>query len=225
MDAAALETRLREDRLDDTMEPYLWSQDTLFRHLNDAVSQACRRARLLVDARTAATCTIAITAGTALYALHPSVLAIKSAQLDLATEPLGLTTVKRRHRTRPGWLTDTARDEPAVAVVDYSDGYIRLDPIPAEADTLRLVVWRMPLDAELIEAGGDDPAIPEHMHEDLLDWVEHRCYSLADAETRDPQRAADAYTRFEAKFGQLPTHHAVRLWGVSPIRGTRAEYL
>ena len=225
MNARQLIARIRSSRIDDTVEPYLWSDEVLLGHIDDAVSQVVRRTRLLTDATTAAVTQITLTAGTAAYRLHSKVLAIKQAQIDQYEGTLALTTIKRHNRTRPGWWLDTDTSPPRYIIVDFADGTIRLDPIPDAAGTLRMIVWRMPLDNERIERLSDEPPIPEHMHEDLGDWVEHRCYSLADAETRDLNRAADAERRFTARFGPLPTHEAIRLWGVSPMRGTNAEFL
>lgn len=225
MRAGQLISQLRSSRIDDTVVPYLWSDEVLLGYYDDAVSQAVRRMRLLTDATTPKVTQIAITAGTAAYRLHPKVLAIKQAQISNTEGPLRLTTIKRHNKVRPGWWGDTNTAPPRHIIVDFADGMIRLDPVPDAAGTLSMIVWRMPLDNERIERPSDEPPFAEHLHEDLHDWVEHRCFSLADAETRDLNRAAEAERRFTQRFGPLPSHESIRLWGVSPLRGTTAELL
>lgn len=224
MNLGQLRSLLRTSRLDDTAQPPLWSDETLNAHIADAVRQACMRARLLIDAQTASVTKINVTAGTATYALHPSILSIRNARLPDG-RALDIVPLKWMDRELPGWQSDGSTQTPWYLIPDENPGMVRLYPIPAEAVQLSLSVWRMPLEAEAVEGDSDDPPIPEHMHIDLLDWAEHLAYSLADAETRDPARSDAAAARFTAKFGPLPSWASMVLWGRAPRRGSRPEFV
>lgn len=224
MNLEQLEAKLRSERLDDTVEPYLYSSARVRDALNDAVRQAAIRKRLLLDRSTEECCSYAVAAEDANVFLHPRVLAVRSARWSGTATPLTLTTLKRMDRDRPDWPSEPAKD-PTHLIVDAQTGYVVLWPTPAAAGTLSLAVWRAPLESEELEEGDDEPVIDETFHIDLLDWAEHQCYLNKDGEAGDAQRAADAAARFTAKFGRLPTAHEIKCWALSPRRGQRAEFL
>lgn len=215
MEAQGLIDRLRRAWLDDTSTPYLWEDEELFGHLNEAVKQACLRKRALHERDSTPVCHYPLTAGVADVTLHPAVLAVRTARLASGGRPLTLITLRRMDRMRPDW-PDHARGTPTHLILDAQERRVTLYPTPAVADTLKLAVWRMPLESERIDAGSDEPVIDPLYHEDLLDWVAHLAFAKPDSETQDLQRSAVYAERFTAKFGSLPDARAVRLWGLSP---------
>lgn len=226
MEAGDLLTKFRV-RVDDLAEPPLYSDEEAYAFLNDAVRQAALRKRLLLDNSTSDVCVYAVDAGTegiATVALHSRVLAVRSARWSGSTTPLALTTLKVMDQDRPEWPTETA-GLPTRLIVDRESGKIDLWPVPAEAGTLTLAVWRLPLDTEACEAETDEPVVDEAFHIDLIDWMEHLAYLQKDSEQNDPARANAAEARFTAKFGRLPSAREIKLWGIAPARGQRAQFV
>lgn len=224
MELSALITRLRRDRLDDTVEPYLWSDNALIDFINDAVRQVCLRARCLVDTETPAVTQYALAAGDRYVTLHPAILAVRHARI--VGHHCGLTgiTAKRLWKRRANW-EGSGNGTPDYWIPDYHDGRLYLDRPVDKASVLHLNVWRMPLDTERMEVETDEPVVPSHWHEDLTDWAAHLAYSLKDADALDEKRAAEQAQRFESKVGRLPSMTEVRLWGISPIVGVQAEFV
>lgn len=222
------ERELRESRLDDNAGAELWSSDELRSFYNDAVRQACLRARLLVDSTTESVCRLAVEPGTQSVRLHPSILAVRNVTpaVAIGCDELTGCTARRVAKERPRWhLPNDGHGHPRFWIPDWQDGQLWFDRPFQSANTLHLSVWRTPLDTELVEGDADEPVIPEPFHTDLLDWCEWRAYSKKDAETLDNERAGRAYTLFEAKFGRLPSAVEIRLWGVKRHNGVPAQFL
>lgn len=211
-------------RLDDTVEPYHWSDEILTAHANDAVRQAVIRKRLILDRRTEETCSYPVAADTATVTLHSAVLAIRSARWSDSTDPLALTTLKRMDNMQPDWPSRPA-GIPTCLIVDANTGAVDLWPTPAAAGTLTLAVWRAPLDAETMEGPEDEPVIDELFQPDLVDWIEHLAFLSPEGEQGDLQRSDRAAQRFTAKFGNLPDAHAMKLWALGRGRGQTAQFL
>lgn len=224
---------LLRDRLDDHNVPPLWSDDELNGYLSASVQQACIRTRMLQESVAPELTRIELIAGQALYTLHPSVLAIRSASLLLAKRTCELTTTRQMDRDYPAYQVRTTdgsgRD--TYLVLDEQKGHIRVWPTPqAPSDplvpeVLVLSVWRLPTEIEAMDSDADEPVLPVHQHEDLIDWAEHLAYLKIDAETRDVGRSNEAAGRFAAKFGQSPTWRQIQLWGLSPRRGSQARFV
>ena len=47
----------------DSVEPFFWSSENIVRYLNEAVQEACERAKLIEDRRTPAVCSLTLQAG------------------------------------------------------------------------------------------------------------------------------------------------------------------
>lgn len=224
---------LLRDRLDDHNVPPLWEDDKLNGFLSTAVQQACIRSRLLQESVDPELTRIELIEGQALYTLHQQVLGIRSASLLIAKRPCELTTSKQMGKDFPGYQVrgEDGRCRDTYLVLDEQRGHVRVWPTPqAPADpllpeTLVLTVWRLPTEVEAMDSDADEPALPLHMHEDLIDWAEHLAYLKADAETRDVGRTNEAAGRFAAKFGELPSWRQIQLWGFSPRRGARARFV
>lgn len=222
MERGELKLALRRDVLDDAVEPFLYDDEALNGFFNDAVRQVCLRSRALVDSTSSLT-QLAIASGERRIKLNKAILAVRFARLTDCDALEGITA-KRLWKCEPGWDTSDA-GTPSYWVPDYQDGYLYFDRPVDQARTLKLSVWRMPTEAEVMEDDGDEPVIPEHWHMDLLDWVAYRAFSSKDSEQGDEKRAANHLAAFEAKVGRLPSMTEVRLWGISPLVGVPAEFL
>jgi hypothetical protein len=231
MERGQLRALLRQ-RLDDTSFQPLWSDDELNGFLSEAVEQACIRVRLLQEAIEPELTRIELIEGQSLYTLHPRVLAVRKANLVRRQQPCTLTTMRQHECDFPAYAvrSSVGQSRGTYLILDEQKGHVRVWPTPGapenpdEPEELALAVWRLPTEAESMDTDSDEPAIPEHMHEGLLDWAEHKAYLKTDAETRDVGRSNEAAGRFAAAFGLAPTWRQIQLWGYSPRRGSAARF-
>jgi hypothetical protein len=190
--------------------PHFWSSELIVRYLNEAVQEACERAKLIEDRLTPAVCSITLAPDASTYQLHPSVFEIK--RVALRGRPLDETSVEELDCNFPGW--ETAKGAPRQYVFEQASGVrpvsIRLVRTPTESDTLALTVYRgalKPLSADIDSA---KPEIPERFHERLMDWMLHRAYLKQDADTFDPEKAAVSLGLFVQAFGERPDANVQR---------------
>ncbi|NMG64369.1 hypothetical protein GPA19_05340 [Azoarcus indigens] len=161
----------------DTAEPYLWETRDWVRWLNEAVTEACVRARLIQDSDGSAT-SIALEPGVSAYRLAPEVIDVLQVRL------LG-----ERPRPLVGW--------------DLTETHLVLARAPEIAGDLSLTVIRAPRCAMTRDT--DCPEINPRHHPKLLDWALRCAYLKQDADTFDEARALKYEAIFEASFGVRPS--------------------
>lgn len=202
-----LEDFIAEFRLvrGDTVLPYLWSDEEITSHLNDAVNEACERALLIEDKTTSAVCTLSLEVGTASYALHDSVVKVK--RVVLGGKPLTETSVEKMDASDPFW--ESREGDPSEYLLEGSTG-IRFDTIPTTAADASLTVYRTPLVPLSTADMTAEPEIKSLYHKRLLPWV-YRCALLKhDAETYDKERADVQEAIFTRSFGERPDANVQR---------------
>lgn len=214
------------DELNDAQTPYLWSDAVLTALFNEAVFEANRRIRCIVDTGSQDVCHIALTAGQSEYSLHPSVIAVRRAALaSRRSDPLLRTTQATMDLNYSDWRE--RRGEPRCFVRSTARGVVFVSPVPNADDTLELEVWRDPLDIELMEVGTDSPSdagIPAAHHQKLVHWVCFRAFMRHDTETEMPQMASMHLDMFESYFGARPTARELQQLGIDPVSGTQAVW-
>lgn len=207
--------------LGDEAEPYLWDDAELDRYANNAVREACIRARLLKDdAYTLPElCQLDVIAGEPVIRLHPEILVVRSGMLVGSCHKLWALTAESMDRHQPNWEADTtSQATPRVMIMDLSQKTIRLWPTPDTAGTLRLRIWRTPLAKELMSANQPRPALQLADTEELKHWMAHEAYSKNNLETYNAQSAANHLALFEQRFGSRPSLHEMARWADSPPR-------
>lgn len=210
------------EMLDDEVEPQLWSDDTLTRYLNNAVREACIRARLLkVDAvGDPATCVIPIDpiAGGRLK-FDSSILVPRNGSIVGATHKLHAVASYDMDKIHPGW--DEAREEagtPHFMVLDLAQKSIQLWPKPDRVMTLHLRAWRVPRGDELLVDDDDEPVIDIPDIEELRHWVAHEAYLKKDADANAEDSSGTHLSLFEQRFGTRPSLMEMARWADSPPR-------
>lgn len=188
---------------DDTVKKYLFADVDVVRWLNEAVDEACIRAKLIFDSVTPAYCSIAVQAGVSVYPVNAGVLDITYASLTDGEEVvvLGKTDRIEMDRVRPAWRTEARRPD---ALIQY-DTYIELNAKPVLDHALKLELYRLPLkpmSLDCIDTAKPEIGATHHRH--LVHWALHRAYSKPDAETFNPDKARIAAAAFEAVFGPRP---------------------
>lgn len=184
--------------VDDTTEPYLWSDEEAIEYANDAELEACRRARLLVDSTTAEICQIAVAAGDWLLDLDPRVMFVRRARFA-GSKPLARMNMQDMEGYNPYWQ-DTTASTPFAFIPDYQTGKIAVYPPSDAARTLHLTVVRDPL--QEMNDHQDTPEIAPRYHRSLRFWMMFRAYGKQDAEANDPKKAGEALALFEQEFGK-----------------------
>ena len=179
----------REDYLDDSVQPYLWSDKQLLRFTKDAVNEACLRAPLLHK-----TYRLPIRVGMAEPKIDPSIRTITSAHLESLVNPLQQTddaelnakyglSWRERHGS-PRHFLRLGRDK------------IRLVPIPDFVDVLVLHTTNVPDDDFCLEED-----IDETYHRSLIYWIVYRALSFNDADTHNQSKAEAYKLKFDDMFG------------------------
>lgn len=182
----------------DTVTPYLVSDADAYRYANEAVVEAARRSRMIVDSTTAAVAVVTVTISEPVVAIDPRVISIRRMRLDGDSVPLRKATVRDMDEFFPGW--ESAPDgRPYIAIVDYESDALYLYPPPEAARTLSMTVTREPLTA--MSAGAHTPELPARYHYALLNWMRHKAYSSEDTDLFDKNRAESAEAQFAAEFG------------------------
>lgn len=225
MQQGELLQRCREE-LDDIAEPHLFSDEVLVRHLNEAVRQACVRARLLVESMLPL-CAITLVPAQASYDLDPAVIVVRRAALRTRpSEPLLRTNTAALDRFRCNWRAEQGRPEFLVADQQGAGRRIVLSPVPTEEDILDLVVLRYPTENETLLPDDNDaePPIPLEHHDALVHWVCHRALRTQDQETSALRRADDHLAMFEAHFGPLPTAAQLQELAIDRLTGTEPHW-
>lgn len=196
MNKGDLRNRVRRE-MKDTVRPYFFEDDDLDAWLNEAETEAARRALLLVDSTSEAT-VLDLDAGSLGADLHPSVIYIRRARLASTKRPLSPKVSRSMDEEVPAWEEATA-STPHIFVPDWQTGFFRVYPPSKVADVAHLTVVRKPLKEMVSDT--DKPEIREHYHPMLLDWVKFRAYSTPDSDFFDQGKADKHEAAFVRNFG------------------------
>lgn len=197
MNVEELRAVVREDFLDDTVEPYRWSDDQILRWLNRGQEEACRRQRLLVEEIDTDLTEITLQDNVATYALHSKVVLIDRLVYDQKT--ITKTTKDQLDRKYPYWR----QMEPGEPMFYLQNGLnVRLVPTPGPAEnngTLTVRPWHLPKVS--LQEDDDEPVIDPAYHEELCLYAAARAYSMPDEDLRDDKLAKMHMDHFDATFG------------------------
>ncbi|MDR1076361.1 MAG: hypothetical protein LBL59_08735 [Xanthomonadaceae bacterium] len=206
--------------LDDDVGKTLYKDSELADFLNEAVEEACIRARLLVESTAPDICRIPLRAGVGEYRLHPSVVVIRRAILkDSRAHSLKRTTSAVLDRHRHDWREHSGH--PRYLVRDQQARQIDITPVPDMDSELHLTVWRVPTEEEVMELPDDEPVIDAIHHRKLVNWACFRAYSKKDSEKEDLVRADRHLVLFEQYFGPRPTARELQQLAIDPVTGTK----
>lgn len=214
------------DVLDDSAEPYRWSDAKLTTWLNEAVKEACLRGRLLrdTDIDTAVT-QVSVVANTQTYEIDNTILIVRRAQLleSARRDPLCRTTIEQLDQHLYNWRTDVR--EPRYCAVNYSTRRLTLAPVPDQSYTLQLTVDRVPTESEELVSDSDIPVIQEIYHSDLKHWVAYRAYERRDEETVNDGASMRHLEIFTRRFGERPSAWQLHQWQHDRVRGAKAHFI
>lgn len=193
-------------RADDTAKPYLWRDEEIIGWINEAEAEACERANLLLDSRTAGVSHFPVQAGEGQYVLHPAIIDIRRVKLQQSDRILKAVPLSVLDEQHPGW--EQWVDTPCRWTL-LEDHLLRLVPAPAVNDALCLLVSRRPMHVMALDS--DTPEINAFYHPYLLSWVLHRAYQKRDADTYNENQSRSYEAEFEGVFGPRLSAHVRQL--------------
>lgn len=182
MDLAELRNLFRI-KSGDTQQPYLWLDDEVDDYINQAEREAADRAQLIYDDSGTAT-VIDVVAGTSRYEIDAEVVRLDYAELD----------------DRPLTIIDKREVGPRAIFVVPNDGGVELNFVPEADGTLRLGMYRLPIEPMIED--DDVPEVRAKHHAKMIDWALHLGYLKTDSDTFDQGKADRHEAEFIKSFGQ-----------------------
>lgn len=185
----------------DTSAPYFWSDAEAYAYAQAAYVMFTRLTDGVADF-TSAACEVDVVVGEPVAELHPSILTIRQ-----ATRRSDGGAIEVLNHTDLGALTRTSYGQTIPISMDNSPGRVthmvigmqrnraRLIHVPAENDTIELLIYRMPLE-RIDTPGAELSDVDEIHHIHLVDWMSHLAYMKKDADTFDPRGSSEAGARF-----------------------------
>jgi hypothetical protein len=192
--------------IDDLKAPYLWSDDDVFMYMDVAYSEFCRLTDYLSDATTPDVCQVSVIADEPFADLSPLVTKIRKATMSSTGHEVALRSMRQMDSgfvtndygvaVGTNWLTTTGT--PKIAVTDVEFNKLRLSPIPTAADTLDLIVYRLPIDT--IDASSSEFEVTDRRHQLIfLHKMKSLAYGKHDADVKNEVLEA----KFERSFEQM----------------------
>lgn len=198
MDAAGLVSLFRKDMVDEASPP-LWSDEEVYGYLDDAQKMFCQLAGGIAD-RSSIITKISVNVNQDSFTYDPRILTITDAFRVSDGREVSVTNYVDMKTRGQRFDRSTGPVEDIVVGMDDNKAYFR--PIPSVAETVQLIVERLPLCD--IEAGNEAQKLeilPKH-HRCLLLRMKELAYSKQDAETLDKTRAKDFGDQFIAYCAQ-----------------------
>jgi hypothetical protein len=185
--------------MSDQAEPYLWPTADLYRYLDDAQRQLCRRTDGIADATTSEVCRISVEPGTDWVDLHPSIKRLRS--VTRADDGRGIDIVDHENLIRYGRAFGGPPGRVRALVTGMEANKARVFPASDETVELELTVFRLPM--QPITEGSTAFEVAEEHHDALLLWMKHRAYLKQDAETYDRAKASEFENLFVRYCAQV----------------------
>lgn len=182
--------------VDDLVEPYLWSDELVLGYIGEAEVEFCRKTDGIADASTVPVTRITLVANTEWYALHASILKIRSAYRIDTGAPV--TVLNAEDMPSRGMRWDGRAGQLSALVIGIEDRKVRTWPVPNETPTIQLSVFRTPVTPVSVDNDAGPFEVEAKHHASLLHWVKHLAYSKQDAETFDRTKAQEFERKFEA---------------------------
>lgn len=202
-------------QVSDEAQPPLWSDDEVLLYIIDAQDLLVRKLGGIADVTVAAADIgspqdrlqdLDVVTDEPYTVLDPYILRIRSARLLTAARDVVIVQeadLAQILYNDYGWrsglqLDDSDSGQVTHGVLGIKDDNVRWLRVPAEDDTCRLNVFRLPYPRITALDGDIQLEIHEQHHRHLILWMKHLAYSKQDAETRNDKLAAESAAAFEA---------------------------
>lgn len=221
MDVPALYARFRSEVRDEAT-PFLWTDPEVYSYMDDAQKMFCRLQGGIADSSSFVT-SITATQGEEFIDIDPSILKIRAARREsdgrdielLNFEDLQNRTMCDDYGFSAGYRLDDSTGRVRSLVLGMEANKLRPVPLPEADETIRLIVYRMPLTAIVGTVQPEHFEIDEQHHIHLLLWMKHLAHMKQDAETYDKGRSqefGDAFRQYcdQAKAEREKREHKYR---------------
>ena len=211
----------------------LWSNEEICVWADEAQHEFAAR-RPILDSTTAAICQIGTTANQQTVTYDNRIIYIDRVKwVETSSDDEFLLEKKDQHWMDDmyvGWdkITGNSYAGQPCNYVDYvEENKLKLWRIPEGAGTLHMTVYRYPINRLTWTQRHKALEIDPNYHMDLLDWMQFRAYTKRDAETENPDLAAQHEATFERRIGVRPSAHlqTVRRRERRMGRRVRARYV
>lgn len=205
-------------RLDDTVEPYLWSDDELLSYANKTLREVCRRTKCLRDDSLVITTII----GEADYKLPDYVLEVTEVQM--MTNDNYLIRLWPSHKSKIGCYYQTYMGLPQRYLTDAIDGYLSFFPTPNLA--VSMVVGTIKLPQKLLATSNTFAPLPIPMplHDGVENGMLANAYLKNDTDTANISRAQYYAQLFDTQFGTAMSANALMQKRNGLHRNVRARF-
>ena len=177
----------------DTVQPYLWSETEALGYLDETQKTLVRALGGIPDSTSSLT-TVALTVNMESFPYDERILRIKAAYRTSDGRPVQI--VNYENMDALGWRFDGRTGPIRGIVIGADDDNIMTYPVLSVADTLRLVIDRLPLyDVEEID---DDLEVKPVHHRHLVIGMKALAYGKQDAETFDKTKKDQFTAEFAA---------------------------
>lgn len=189
-------------RLDDTVTPYLWSNEELTSYCDRLQKNLSAEMPVLEDRDTTAVCNVTLAVDDGFIDFDRRITHIVRARISGETNYLALRDAAFMDGNIGEWDTTTDTSTPTILVTDgvgVNKGY--LYPPSDAIGTLELVVYRLPLvDLDYSTHSGDSIELDRYAHL-LIHGILYQAYIKQDTDTYDPKKAEQMRVLWEGQNG------------------------
>lgn len=203
MDSTGLYDHFRSQVVD-VATPYLWSDDEVWRYMNDAYRMFVRNTGGIADFTSDAT-RIAVVTGEPTAEMPASILRVSDAFRVSDGQPVKVINytdlVSGKKADDYGFLVKNV-NKPINGALRYmligrQKHLCEWTVIPSVDDEVQMTIYRLPL-ASIDNSGQSLDEVDEEHHLHLTEWMKHLAYKKHDAETFNPKASAEAEAAFNA---------------------------
>lgn len=127
MNVATLIERMRSEILDDSIEPYLWSDTNLINELNDTIDELAEENLLIIDQSTTTIVEIRLPCNQTLHAISDSIIHFRFGRLESTGYGVTRTTEDWLNANVSDWR-DTTGSAPTHFAPSATKGYLSIYP-------------------------------------------------------------------------------------------------
>lgn len=189
-------------RLDDVLEPYLWSNEELTSYADYLQKLLAVDLQLFEDRTTAEICNVSLVQNDTVVTVSPRIVVIRKARIDGDDNFLDLVSDTYMDSQSPGWESEASGVPNKLIARGIGPNKVRIHPpLAAATATLLLVVRRLPLvDLDYDSHGGDSLEVDKYAHL-LIHGIMNQAYLKQDSDTYDPKKAEQHRVLWEGKDG------------------------